>query len=195
MIGCLRGKLIDRQPTRVLIDVQGVGYEVAIPLSTYDRLQTHGEEISLLTYLHVREDALQLYGFATGAEKELFLKLIGISGIGPRVALGVLSGCSVEAFYHFVRNGDINRLKSLPGIGRKTAERLVLELKDKVEAGESVMLPETSPASGPEKEEAVLALTSLGYSRNQAEQVIDKLSADGQPRDVETLIRLALQQL
>ncbi len=195
MIAALRGKLIERQPTRILIDVQGVGYEVAIPLSTFDRLQADGEEISLLTYLHVREDALQLYGFATEAEKELFLKLIGVSGIGPRVALGVLSGCRVEEFHHLIRHGDIQRLTSLPGIGRKTAERLVLELKDKLEAPIAEEPRGTMVPPGSEKEEAILALTSLGYTRSQAEQAVMKLTADGEAKDVETLIRLALQQL
>ncbi|RME00903.1 MAG: Holliday junction branch migration protein RuvA, partial [Calditrichaeota bacterium] len=125
MIGFLRGTIIERQPTRLLIDVHGVGYDVHIPLSTYEQIKAGDTQVSLQTYLHVREDVLQLYGFATLAEKKLFLQLIAVSGIGPKVALGILSGCTVDEFYQAVHRGEIARLKALPGIGRKTAERLI----------------------------------------------------------------------
>ncbi|MDQ7063807.1 MAG: Holliday junction branch migration protein RuvA [candidate division KSB1 bacterium] len=195
MIGFLRGKIVERQPTQVLMDVQGVGYEVIIPVSTYEKIQNEDGDITLMTYLHVREDAMQLFGFHTAEEKALFLKLIQVNGVGPKVAIGVLSGCSVDEFKRSVREGDIARLKTLPGIGKKTAERIVLELKDKVDA-----VAGAAPAVGEDRpdrtvEEALLALVSLGYSKGQAEKIIQQLLREGAERSVEELIRLALQKM
>ncbi len=195
MIGFLRGRIIERQPTRIILDVQGVGYEVFIPVSTYDRLQPGEEPVSVLTYLHVREDILQLYGFASPEEKSLFLKLISVSGIGPRVALGILSSSTVDEFCEHIATANLARLKALPGIGKKTAERLVIELKDKlapVAGSGSVtqVMPKTDSA-----EDAVAALVSLGYSRQNVELVISKILRDGGAADVESLIKVALRQL
>ncbi len=195
MIGFLRGKIVERQPTQVLMDVQGVGYEVIIPVSTYEKIQNEDGEVTLMTYLHVREDAMQLFGFHTAEERALFLKLIQVNGVGPKVAIGVLSGCSVDEFKRSVREGDIARLKALPGIGKKTAERIVLELKDKVDA-----VAGEAPAAGEDRpdrtvEEAVLALVSLGYTKGQAEKIIQQLLREGAERSVEELIRLALQKM
>ncbi len=194
MIGFLRGKIVERQPTQVLMDVQGVGYEVIIPVSTYERIQNQDGEVTLMTYLHVREDAMQLFGFHTAEEKALFLKLIQVNGVGPKVAIGVLSGCSVDEFKRSVREGDVARLKALPGIGKKTAERIVLELKDKLDGGTAA--PEIGEqTTGRIVEEAVLALVSLGYQKGQAEKIIQQLVREGAERSVEELIRLALQKM
>ncbi len=194
MIGFLRGKIVERQPTQVLMDVQGVGYEVIIPVSTYERIQNQDGEVTLMTYLHVREDAMQLFGFHTAEEKALFLKLIQVNGVGPKVAIGVLSGCSVDEFKRSVREGDVARLKALPGIGKKTAERIVLELKDKLDGGAAA--PEIGEqTTGRIVEEAVLALVSLGYQKGQAEKIIQQLVREGAERSVEELIRLALQKM
>ncbi len=195
MIGYLRGRIVERQPTRIILDVQGVGYEVFIPVSTYDRLQQGDEPVSVLTYLHVREDVLQLYGFASAEEKSLFLKLISVSGIGPRVALGILSSSTVDEFSEHIATANLTRLKALPGIGKKTAERLVIELKDKLSpAGSSgsvtQMVHRTDSA-----EDAIAALVSLGYSRQNIEKVITKILQDGGAPDVESLIKVALRQL
>ncbi len=195
MIGYLRGRIVERQPTRIILDVQGVGYEVFIPVSTYDRLQQGDEPVSVLTYLHVREDVLQLYGFASAEEKSLFLKLISVSGIGPRVALGILSSSTVDEFSEHIATANLARLKALPGIGKKTAERLVIELKDKLSpAGSSgsvtQMVRRTDSA-----EDAIAALVSLGYSRQNIEKVITKILQDGGALDVESLIKVALRQL
>ena len=194
MIGFLRGKIVERQPTQVLMDVQGVGYEVIIPVSTYERIQNQDGEVTLMTYLHVREDAMQLFGFHTAEEKALFLKLIQVNGVGPKVAIGVLSGCSVDELKRSVREGDVARLKALPGIGKKTAERIVLELKDKLDGGTAAPVI-GEQTNGRIVEEAVLALVSLGYQKGQAEKIIQQLVREGAERSVEELIRLALQKM
>src|SRR5882672_12584085 len=135
MITFLRGKLVEALPTQAIVEVQGVGYEVLIPLSSFDKLPAPGGEVQLLTHLAVREDAHVLYGFMTGAERELFRLLINtVSGIGPKIALNILSGISVTAFRGAVANGDIKALSQISGVGKKTAERIVVELKDKVGA-------------------------------------------------------------
>src|SRR5574342_491050 len=130
MIARISGSLLEKSPTRVLVEVSGIGYEILIPLSTFDKLGALGENASLYTHLHVREDALQLFGFATAAEKQLFQYLLSVTGIGPKVAQSILSGCSVETFCRYIAQNEIAALTSIPGIGKKTAERLVLELRD-----------------------------------------------------------------
>ncbi len=195
MIGYLRGRIVDRQPTRIILDVQGVGYEVFIPVSTYDRLQQGDEPVSVLTYLHVREDVLQLYGFASAEEKSLFLKLISVSGIGPRVALGILSSSTVDEFSEHIATANLARLKALPGIGKKTAERLVIELKDKLSPAGSSGSVTQMVQSTDSAEDAIAALVSLGYSRQNIEKVITKILRDGGAPDVESLIKVALRQL
>ena len=174
MIGRLHGKLIEKNPPQVLIDVSGVGYEVDVPMSTFCNLPAEGSEITLLTHFVVREDAQLLYGFATAAERQTFRALIRISGIGPRIALAVLSGMSTQNLSDAIEQGNATLLTRVPGIGKKTAERIVLELKDKFDAGDTAPSAEvaaegqapTAASSG--REEAVAALVALGYSRGEA---------------------------
>jgi Holliday junction DNA helicase RuvA len=132
MISYLHGRLAEKSPTEVTVDVNGVAYAVHIPLSTFEALGEIGAEVKILTYLHFREDAMQLYGFATSAERDLFKLLISISGIGPKMAQGILSGISVNELKNFILHGNFNALMSIPGVGKKTAERLVVELRDRV---------------------------------------------------------------
>ena len=195
MIGLLRGQILDCQPTRVILDVQGVGYEVFIPISTYDKISKAAEAVTLFTHLNVREDALQLYGFVTIGEKSLFQKLIAVSGIGPKVALGILSSAPAEEFMRHVRNGDVSRLKALPGIGKKTAERLILELKDKF-GGELAAVHSTAASAiqSDAIDEAMMALLSLGYSRANVEKTLQKV-ADSGAQDVESLVKAAFRHL
>lgn len=195
MIGLLRGQILECQPTRALLDVQGVGYEVFIPISTYELISKATEPVSLFTYLHVREDALQLYGFASQGEKLLFQKIISVSGIGPKVALGILSRATVEDFMQIVRTGDITRLRALPGVGKKTAERLVLELRDKL-GGELVGDDYVAVAAQSSTiDEALMALMSLGYARANVEKVLHKISQGDDTQDVESLVKTALRHL
>ncbi len=196
MIGRLTGRLLEKQPTRVILDVQGVGYDVAIPVSTYQALSGAKEQVTLLTYLYVREDLLQLYGFRTAEEKELFLKLIAVSGVGPKVAIGILSSATPSEFRNSIVSNDIARLKALPGIGKKTAERLILELKDKLggPSGDNAAMPSLTVQTSA-SEEAKLALLSLGYNRVAVEKIMGRLTGAQPDANVETLIREALQRL
>lgn len=195
MIGSLRGKLIEKQPTSALLDVHGVGYEVFIPVSTSEKLPAAESVVTLYTYLHVREDVLQLYGFATQEEKKMFINLIGVSGIGPKVALGILSGLPVREIYGSIRDGDISRLTRLPGVGKKTAERLLLELRDKVSLPGGEMAGAAGTGGSRAWQEAVLALTSLGYARSAVEKALQGILAETETTDVEMLIKLALRRL
>ncbi|MFQ5648392.1 MAG: Holliday junction branch migration protein RuvA [bacterium] len=196
MIAHLEGQIAEKTPTRVVLDVQGVGYELLVPISTFELLKEVGERAKLLTYQHVREDTLLLFGFATQKEKWMFRKLISVSGIGPKLALGVLSGCPLDQLVRFIVNGEIDRLSKLPGIGKKTAQRLSLELRDKL--GE--LEPGREPAAGvskgdlPRLEEAVLALVSLGVSRAEAERSVSKNLAEQADLPLDELIRRALQK-
>jgi len=205
MITQLRGKLVAKQLARAVIDVQGVGYEVLIPLSTYDRLPREGEDAQLQTMLHVREDALQLYGFATDAERQLFLLLVNtVSGVGPKLALNVLSGMSVDVFCASIVNQDTKALAKLSGIGKRLAERLVVELKDKVaQLAPAVALTGRAAASGPAAalakaaEDAISGLVTLGIKPDAARKAVHQL-AQGLPEteiSAEKLIRQALHKL
>jgi Holliday junction DNA helicase RuvA len=191
MIARIRGILLQKSPTSVLIETGGIGFQLHIPVSSMNAIGEPGQEVQLFTVLHVREDALQLFGFATRQEKELFLQLISVSGIGPRLAQSVLSGISVDDFRTAIHQQNFSALSSIPGIGRKTAERLVVELKDKIG-----MAAQPSKTEGriPVGEEAVMALLSLGYKRNQAESVIRKLTQESS-MPIEELIRRALREL
>lgn len=194
MIAQLTGRLIEKKPDRVLIDVQGVGYQVQIPLSTFQELGGPDSPVQLRIHTHVREDALQLYGFLTAQEKELFEHLISVSGVGPRLALTLLSGLQCQEVIASIQNRDIARLTSIPGIGKKTAERLVLELRDKVE---KILLTATvvSPAAALQ-EDAVSALVNLGYARHIAEKAVNAALGDNaDPPGVEALLRSALRRL
>ena len=199
MIGQLRGQLLLKKPNLVLLDVHGVGYEVHIPVTTFYDLPAEGGDVRLRIHTHVREDALQLYGFGTERERELFLKLLAISGIGPKVALGILSGAKVEELAEAIAAGDLGRLTSIPGVGRKTAERIVLELKGQITP---FLLPAAADASPPLARadglanDIVSALVNLGYNRPVAERALDAVLRAGEcERTFEELLLSTLRRL
>src|SRR5437879_2979251 len=171
MIAFLRGLVIDKHPDRLIIDVHGVGYELHVPLSTYYNVGEEGAEVALRVHTHVREDALLLYGFLTALEQQVFERLIGISGIGPKLALAVLSGIEASELIGSVQRGDVARLTRIPGIGKKTAERMVLELKDRLSQFSIVPTASTEAASPHDrlKNDLISALVNLGYHRPLAE--------------------------
>src|SRR5437867_241741 len=194
MITFLHGKLIEALPTQVVVEVSGTGYEVLIPLSSIDHLPQPGHEFKLLTHLVVREDAHTLYGFMTAAERELFRLLINnVSGIGPKIALNVLSGISVTAFRGAVANGDLKALSQISGVGRKTAERIVVELKDKIGAAGAWEASSAQRALSPEDQkvnDAVLALLALGFKQIEAHDTVRKAQASlGAQATIEDLVR------
>jgi len=193
MIGSLRGKLIDKRPNQLLLDVNGVGYQVQIPLSTFAGVGSLGTETTLLTYTHVREDALSLYGFLTSREKHCFELLISASGVGPSLALKILSGMAIEELVPAIRKGDFAQLVRIPGVGRKTAERIVVELRDKLVA---IDVPDTGkPATRSQLESDVAsALVNLGYDERSVEKAVEKARPAGDG-DFEKLLREALQIL
>ena len=188
MIGKLTGILSEKNPPQVLVDCHGVGYEVDVPMSTFYNLPATGEKVSLLTHFVVREDAQILYGFGTAAERATFRQLIKISGVGPRTALGILSGLSADELAHAVTDQDATRLTKVPGIGKKTAERLLLELKGKLGAD---LGPSTAAASGSQSD-ILQALLALGYSDKEASAALKALPADVGVSDG---IKLALKSL
>jgi Holliday junction DNA helicase RuvA len=199
MIGQLRGKLLHKKPNQILVDVQGVGYEVIIPLTSFYELPDEGGDVTLKVHTHVREDALSLFGFCTQREKDLFLKLVSISGIGPKLAVSILSGAKVEELAQAIADGNLTRLTSIPGIGRKTAERLVLELKSQVS---SFLLPDSARAAGAPagadalQEDILSALVNLGYPRAGAEKALSSVLRSGNAeRSFEGLLRHTLQLL
>jgi len=194
MISYLEGRLKVKSPTQIVLEVNSVGYLIRIPLSTYENLGQIGEKVRVFTHLHLRQDAIQLYGFFTEEERSLFESLINISGIGPRLAQGILSGIEVGDFQRYVARGDVDSLVTIPRVGRKTAQRLVVELKEKFGGGEWKEKP-PEERGGPE-EEALLALLSLGYKREPARRAVEKVltKAEG-PLPVEELIREALRHV
>jgi len=192
MIGFLRGTLIVKRPPSLTLDVGGVGYELEAPMSTFYRLPDTGQTLSLVTHLVVREDAHVLFGFFTEAERSLFRSLLKISGVGPRIALGVLSGMSVEGFYHCVRDKDLVSLTKVPGIGRKTGERLLLEMADRLpesQGADVTAFPARSAAEG----EAHGALLALGYKPGEVVRMLKDL--DGVRLSTEDMIREALRRV
>lgn len=192
MISYLEGKLIEKSPTLAVVDVNGVGYGVNIPLSTYEKLNNIGERVKLLTYQHVREDTLQLYGFLTPEEKETFKLLLTVSGIGPKSALGVLSCISVEDFQRSILEEDIDVLTSISGIGNKTAQRLVVELKEKLGKMDLKRL-KVGERIDTEEDEAISALVSLGYTRLEAKRAILQVMGKSKGKlSVEELVKKAL---
>ena len=194
MIGQLRGRLADKRPNQVMVDVGGVGYLVAVPLSTYAALGELHTEVTLLIHTHVREDALALYGFLSSREKHLFEMLLGASGVGPSLALKILSGMSVEELVPAIRTADVVRLTRIPGVGRKTAERMVVELKDKLEA--VVVAEEKLPTSKAGVEaDVVSALTNLGYDGRQAETAVAEGKRAAGIISFEKLLKASLQAL
>lgn len=200
MITYLSGKLVSALPTHAVIDVGGIGYEVLIPLSSYDKLPTPGQPVHILTHLQVREDAHLLYGFMTSAERDLFRLLVNhVTGIGPKLGLAVLSGMSVTTFKAAVVNGDVTSLAKISGLGKKTAERIVLELKDKVRVAAAWEAASATHAPTPEEErsnEAVLALIALGYKQVDAYKVVRELQdKHAGSTSTEDLLKLALKRL
>ena len=195
MIGQLRGRLADKRPNQLLVDVGGVGYLVQVPLSTYAALGELHTEVTLLIHTHVREDALALYGFMSSREKHLFELLLSASGVGPSLALKILSGMSVEELVPAIRGGDLARLTRIPGVGRKTAERMVVELKDKLEA--VAVEAERPSASSPAGTEAdvVSALVNLGYDARTAEKAVEEARRETGTGSFEKLLRGTLQGL
>jgi Holliday junction DNA helicase RuvA len=199
MISFLQGRLVEALPTQATVEVHGLGYDVLIPLSSFDKLPPPGQEVKLLTHLAIREDAHVLYGFATSAERELFRLLIHtVSGIGPKIALNILSGISVTAFRGAVANGDVKALSQISGVGKKTAERIVVELKDKVGAAGAWEAASAQRALSPEDQkvnDAVLALVALGFKQVEAHDVVRKAQATlGSQATVEDLVRACLKK-
>jgi Holliday junction DNA helicase RuvA len=197
MIGFLRGRIADKQPNRLIVDVQGVGYEVHVPLSTFYEAGEAGADITLRIYTHVREDALQLYGFLTELERQLFERLIGISGIGPKLAIAVLSGMDPRDLLVSVQRGDVARLTSIPGIGKKTSERIVLELRDRLAQMPGSVPADTAPVNGADRvrTDLISALQNLGYHRPQAEKAIDATLQNMSNPTFEHALKAALREL
>jgi Holliday junction DNA helicase RuvA len=204
MIAHLNGTLLSKQATSVIVDVSGVGYEVTIPLSTFYDLEDPGSMVQLRIYTHVREDALQLYGFKTARERELFLKIISVSGIGPKLGITLLSGMSADEMIASIRTNNLARLTLIPGVGRKTAERLIMELREKVAELSSAQLeeelgakPEVSAESTEDtvRADALSALLNLGYQRSGAEKAIDAALSEGGDVTVESVLRRSLKKL
>ena len=197
MIAHLRGRILEKHPNRIIVEVNGVGYDVSVPLSTFYGLGEPGGEIALRIHTHVREDALALYGFASLLEQDLFERLIGVSGIGPKLALAVLSGIEPLELVQAIERGDLARLTAIPGVGKKTSERIVLELKDR--------LPHVRPAAvavGGEpqapavRDDLLSALTNLGYHRPLAEKAVESaLRAAGPDAGFERTLKQALREL
>jgi Holliday junction DNA helicase RuvA len=204
MIAHLSGTLLSKQATSVILDVAGVGYEVTIPLSTFYDLEDLGSPVQLRIYTHVREDALQLFGFKTARERELFMRLISVSGIGPKLGITLLSGMSADEMIASIRTNNLARLTLIPGVGRKTAERLVVELREKVAALSSPELEEelgakaelrTVPTEDRVRADALSALLNLGYQRTAAERAIDSTVGEGDDISVESVLRRSLRKL
>ena len=180
MIGFLRGQILEKHPNRLIVDVHGIGYDVYVPLSTYYQIGEEGSEVALRVYTHVREEALQLYGFLTDLERQLFERLLGISGIGPKLAVALLSGMEPRDLLGAVQRADVARLTGVPGIGKKTAERIVLELKDRV-ASLGLSPAAEAPATSAEdqlKGDVLSALQNLGYHRPLADKAVEAALAE-----------------
>ncbi len=196
MYSHLKGILTRKSPTEIVVDVNGIGYAVSIPLSTYEKLGESGSEVTILTHTHVREDLLQLYGFATAAERETFRMLISVSGIGPKIAQGILSGAQPSELQNLIAQANISALTAIPGVGRKTAERLVVELREKI-ARLDVGAPLSGPADSAQglRAEALMALVSLGYTRAAAEKAIRTALQELNAKDVtiQELLKRALK--
>jgi Holliday junction DNA helicase RuvA len=191
MIAHLRGRLLTKHPNQAIVETGGVGYDVTITVPTFSGLPSLGEEVALHVHTHVREDAIALYGFLKPAEKTLFEKLITVSGIGPKLAITILSGMAADEMVNAIRGNDLARLTSIPGIGRKTAERMVLELRDKLPApgAEAALVP---PAKSEVEEDVLSALTNLGYQRANAEKALALVARGGIPDSFEATFKAAM---
>ncbi len=196
MIGHLRGTLIEKHPNQVIVEAAGVGYDIQIPISTYTSLPDLGQSVALRIHTHVREDALLLFGFISAEEKLLFEKLISVTGIGPKLGITVLSGLATPDLVNAIRTGDVQRLVRIPGVGKKTAERMVLELKDKVAAiqaeGKTPEAAAPQPAFSVLEMDVLSALQNLGCSRPAAEEALRKVKSRGAPDTFEPYFRAAM---
>ena len=193
MIAYVRGILAEKSPTRAVLEAAGVGYELLIPISTYEKLPREGSEAKLLAYHSVREDDETLFGFATANERELFVKLTGVSGVGPKIALAILSGASVGELALAIASGDAKRLATVKGVGKKTAAKICVDLKDKVDALAFAARGTEGPAASPVAADAVAALRALGFSdETSAKMVADILAKNPDADSVEQVIKLAL---
>ncbi|REJ77982.1 MAG: Holliday junction branch migration protein RuvA [Acidobacteria bacterium] len=200
MISAISGKLLEKDAASVVVDVHGVGYEVTIPLSTFYLLGETGSDVSLRIYTYVREDTLQLFGFSSKAERGLFLKLIAVSGIGPKLAVSMLSGMSPEEIVSAIRSDDVAKLTSIPGVGKKTAERMVVELRDKMGDFAAEPAAKAATATGEDVEsdafeDALSALVNLGYRPKAAERELRKAVREGTEMTVQKLLKRSLQLL
>jgi Holliday junction DNA helicase RuvA len=195
VIAHLSGRLLSKSPQEAVLDVQGVGYRVFIPVSTFYRLGDEGTAVNLLIHTHVREDALSLFGFESLGERALFERLIDVAGIGPKLALNILSGIEAPDLLEALRTGDVPRLTRIPGVGKKTGERLVLELKDKLAALGAAIQPPSVAAAPPLKQDLLSALGNLGYSRGEAEKGVDRALSEDEHGRFEDLLRRALRIL
>lgn len=199
MIGFLRGKIISKQPPELLLDVQGVGYDITCPMTTFYTLPTEGTEISILTHFVVREDAQLLYGFKDKRDRELFRTLIKISGVGPKLAITILSGITADEFVACIQRDDAGRLQSIPGIGGKTAKRLIVETRDKLkdwQIQDQTLQAEQQILSDPENsasQDAIAAMISLGYKPADAKKAVSRVYEPGQSSEV--IIRMALKEM
>ena len=201
MIGFLSGKILEKEANTLIVDVGGVGYEVTIPLSTFYELGDLGSDVSLRIFTYVREDTLQLFGFKTTRERDLYLKLISVQGIGAKSGITMLSGMSADEIVAAIRSNNIARLVAIPGVGKKTAERMVIELRDKIgelSAGAAASSAAAAGADGsPDSvfDDALSALVNLGYQRNAAEKALQEAAKNGAEMNVQKLLRSALQKL
>lgn len=192
MIAYLRGKIFEKHPNQIVLDVVGVGYALTIPVSTFSRLPIVGDEVSLHVHTHVREDALALFGFLTKAERELFEKLISVNGVGPKLAVTVLSGLATEELLTAIRSGDVKTLTKIPGVGRKTGERIILELREKLGALADVAEGESSSGTSGLEDDVISAMVNLGCSADAAGAAVKKAQQDGAGDEFEPLFRQAL---
>ncbi|MEZ5308709.1 MAG: Holliday junction branch migration protein RuvA [Pyrinomonadaceae bacterium] len=200
MISYLAGKILEKDSNTVIVDVGGVGYEVTVPLTTYFELGETGDAVALRIFTYVREDTLQLFGFATKREKEIYLKLISVQGIGAKSGVAMLSGMNADEIVFALRTGDVARLTSIPGVGKKTAERMVIELRDKIDALEPVEVSQNGgvAVSGGDNEildDALSALLNLGYQEKLAKNALNQAVSEGSEINVQKLLRRALQIL
>jgi Holliday junction DNA helicase RuvA len=196
VIAQLQGRIVRKDPQEAIIDVGGVGYRVLIPVSTFYRLPEEGTQTVLRIHTHVREDALALFGFLTAAEHDLFLRLIEVAGVGPKLAVNVLSGMEAPDLIEALRASDVARLTRIPGVGKKTAERLVLELKDKMPARPPTTDPAAPEPGGTSRDDLLSALVHLGYSRVEAERGVERaMKEDGSDGRFEELLRRSLRAL
>ena len=200
MIARLTGKLLQKQPNAIIVDVGGVGYELIVPLSTFYDLGPVGSEVTLRAYTYVREDALQLYGFNSDRERRLFLLLTSVSGIGPKLAITVLSGLNAEELVTAIHNNNLARLVSIPGVGKKTAERLIVELRDKIASLTGVQTEDysatvTSHEGSAMREDLVSALVNLGYQRGAADKAVTTAFAEDSASTFESALKRALRIL